>query len=99
VGLPPDEVAAEQIRHELKQRTLVVIPDFYVSYEDHPAPLSPNQKFHLSLRLLLDPTTVAAAGVTAGIQQAKNSYWEWARARKVMANALHRRTERRRTIW
>jgi len=77
VGLPPDELAAEQIRHELKQRTLMVIPNFYVSYEDHPAPLSPKQKFHLSLRLLVDPTTVAAAGAAAGIQQAKNSYWEW----------------------
>jgi hypothetical protein len=77
VGLPPDEVAAEQIRHELKQRTLVLIPNFYVSYENHPAPLSPRRKFQLSLRLLVDPTTVAAAGVAAGIQQAKNSYWEW----------------------
>src|SRR5262250_1575858 len=77
VGLPPDELAAEQIRHEMKQRTLMVIPNFYVSYEDHPAPLSPKQKFHLSLRLLVDPTTVAAAGAAAGIQQAKNSYWEW----------------------
>ncbi len=77
VSLPPDEVAAEQVRHELKQRTLVVIPNFYVSYADHPAPLSPKRKFHLSLRLLVDPTTIAAAGVAAGIQQAKNSYWEW----------------------
>jgi hypothetical protein len=77
VGLTPDEVAAEQIRHELKQRTLVVIPNFYVSYEDQPAPLSPKGKFHLSLRLLVDPTTFAAAGFTAGVQQAKNSYWEW----------------------
>ena len=63
VGLPPDVVAAEQIRHELKQRTLVVIPNFYVSYEDQPAPLSPKRKFHLSLRLLVDPTTFAAAGI------------------------------------
>ena len=77
VGLPPEEVAAEQIRHEMKQRTLAVIPNFYVSYENHPAPLSPKQKFHLSLRLLVDPTTIAAAGIAAGIQQAKNSYWEW----------------------
>ena len=77
VGVPPEEVAAEQISHELKQRTLVVIPNFYVSYEGHPAPLSPKGKFHLSMRLLVDPTTFAAAGITAGIMQAKNSYWEW----------------------
>jgi len=77
VSVPPDDVAAEQISHELKQRTLVVIPNYYVSYENHPARLSPKLKFHLSLRLLVDPTTVAAAGIAAGIQQAKDSYWEW----------------------
>ncbi len=77
VGLPPEEVAAEQIRHELQQRTLVVIPNFFVSYENQAAPLSPKHKFHLSMRLLIDPSTIAAAGLTAGVQQAKNSYWEW----------------------
>src|SRR6185436_4964893 len=41
VGVPPEEVAAEQISHQLKQRTLAVIPNFYVTYESHPAPLSP----------------------------------------------------------
>jgi hypothetical protein len=77
VGVPPEEVAAEQITHELKQRTLAVIPNYYVSYESDPAPLSPKQKTRLSLRLLLDPAMFAAAGIGAGIQQAKNSYWEW----------------------
>jgi hypothetical protein len=77
VSVPPEEVAAEQITHELKQRTLAVIPNFYVSYESQPAPLSPTRKFHLALRLLVDPATVAAAGATAGIQQSRNSYWEW----------------------
>ena len=75
--LPPEEVAAEQVRQEMKQRTLLVIPNFYVTYEDHPAPLAPKEKFHLALRLLVDPTTIGAAGIAAGIQQAKNSYWEW----------------------
>jgi len=77
VGVPPEEVAAEQITHELKQRTLAVIPNFYVSYEGDPAPLSPKQKSRLALRLLVDPTTFAAAGIAAGIQQGKNSYHEW----------------------
>ena len=77
VGVPLEEIAAEQISHELKQRTLSVIPNFYVSYESQPAPLSPKRKFHLALRLLVDPTTVTTAGIVAGIQQAKNSYWEW----------------------
>ncbi len=77
VSLPPEEVAAEQLHQELKQRALGVFPNYYVTYENHPAPLSPRQKLHLALRTLLDPTTVAAAGITAGIQQSMNSYRQW----------------------
>ncbi|PWU09180.1 MAG: hypothetical protein C5B51_06595, partial [Terriglobia bacterium] len=57
VGLSEQEVAAEQLHQELKQRVLGIIPNFYVSYESHPAPLSAKQKFHLGLRTLFDPTT------------------------------------------
>jgi len=78
VGLPPDEVTTEQLNQELKQRALGgMIPNYYVTYESHPAPLSSTQKLHLAYRLLLDPSTFAVVGITAGIQQAKNSYWQW----------------------
>lgn len=74
VGLTPEEVATEQLNQELKQRALGVIPNYYVTYEKNPAPLSAEQKLHLGLRTLLDPTTFAGVAVTAGIQQGKNSY-------------------------
>lgn len=74
VGLGPEEVAAEQLNQELKQRALGVIPNFYVSYESHPAPLSTKQKLNLGLRTLIDPATFIIAGVTAGIQQKMDSY-------------------------
>jgi hypothetical protein len=78
VGLPPDEVATEQLNQELKQRALGgVFPNYYVSFESHPAPLSAKQKTRLASKLLLDPTTFAAAGITAGIQQSRNSYYQW----------------------
>jgi hypothetical protein len=77
VTLPPEEVAAEQLGQEMKRRTLGVIPNYYVTFEAHPAPLSPRQKLHLGWKLLVDPATFTAAGITAGIQQAKNSYWQW----------------------
>jgi len=77
VGLPPEEVAAEQLKVQLQQRVLGVIPNFYVSYEGDPAPLSPGQKFHLGLRTLVDPVTLAAVGITAGIEQERNSYPEF----------------------
>ena len=77
VGLPPEQVAAEQLKQEVKQRVAGVIPNFYVTYEQHPAPLTPEQKFHLGLKTLLDPTTFAGAAITAGIQQHNNSYYQY----------------------
>ncbi len=77
VGVGPEEVAAEQLQQQLKQRTLGVFPNFYVSYESHPAPLSPKQKLNLGLRTLVDPMTFVAVGATAGIQQQMNSYHEF----------------------
>ncbi|MBV8569432.1 MAG: carboxypeptidase regulatory-like domain-containing protein [Acidobacteriaceae bacterium] len=75
VGLPPEEVASYQLDQELKQRALGgALPNYYVTYERHPAPLSPSQKLHFGLKTLLDPATFAAAGITAGIQQERNSY-------------------------
>jgi hypothetical protein len=42
VGLPGEEVAAEQINVQLKQRVLGVVPNYYVRYESHPARISAN---------------------------------------------------------
>jgi len=72
-----EELAVEQVNQELKQRVLGIIPNYYVSYEENPAPMSAKQKFRLGLRTLVDPTTFAVAGITAGIQQKQNSYWQW----------------------
>ena len=77
VAPPKEEVAAEQLKVELQQRTLGIIPNYYVTYESHPAPLSSSQKFRLAWKMLLDPATIGAAGITAGIQQSRNSYWQW----------------------
>jgi hypothetical protein len=77
VGLSPQEVAAEQLNQEVKQRVLGVLPNYYAAYEDHPAPLSPRQKLHLGLKVLLDPATFAAVGIGAGVQQKKNSYYQY----------------------
>lgn len=77
VGLSPGELAQEQFKHETQQRVLGVIPNYFVAYENNAAPLSPKQKFNLSLKTLIDPTTFAAVGITAGIQQARNSYHQF----------------------
>lgn len=77
VAAGPEEVATVQLNQELKQRALGVIPNYYVTYEKNPAPLSAGQKTHLGLRLLLDPMTFAGVGITAGIEQKMNSYREY----------------------
>ena len=77
VGLSPKEVAEEQLKNEMQQRAFGVIPNYFVAYQNNAAPLSVSQKFHLSLKTLIDPATFAAVGITAGIQQIRNSYWQF----------------------
>jgi hypothetical protein len=74
--VPPSqvEIAREQIKEEEKQRTLGVIPNFYVTYVPDAAPLSPKQKFGLAFRYMIDPVTFGLTGVIAGIQQAQNDF-------------------------
>jgi Carboxypeptidase regulatory-like domain len=74
VGLSPVEVAQEQVQDEEKQRVLGFIPNFYVSYAPHPAPLSSKQKFALAWRTVVDPVSFGLIGVIAGIQQSQNDF-------------------------
>lgn len=76
VGPSPEDVAEDQLKHEERQRVLGVIPNYYVAY-GNAAPLSPKQKFHLTFKTLIDPATFAAVGITAGIQQSMNSYYQF----------------------
>jgi hypothetical protein len=71
------EIAAQQLQVEEKQRILGVVPNFYASYVWNAAPLSPGQKFQLAARASIDPFTFIAAGVTAGIEQAQDTYEEY----------------------
>ena len=88
VGVSGNEVAAAQLHQELKQRVLGIIPNYYVTYENSPAPLTSKQKLRLGLRTLLDPTTFAVAGITAGIQQSMNSYYQWGQGSQAFAKRL-----------
>ncbi len=74
VTVTEDELAEEQIQAEIKQRTLGVFPNFYTSYIWNAAPLKPRHKFQLALRAATDPVTLLSTGITAGIQQARNTY-------------------------
>jgi hypothetical protein len=67
-------VAEDQIKVQEKQRVLGVVPNFYVSYDQHAVPLTSKQKFELAWKTTVDPVSVGVTGVIAGIQQAQNNF-------------------------
>jgi len=77
VNLPRHELAAEQLKAEEKQRLLGVFPDYFVSYESNPAPLTAAQKFQLGWKTITDPVAFIGTGIAAGIQQGRNNYPEF----------------------
>jgi hypothetical protein len=68
-AVTPEQVAVEQVKAAEQQRILGFIPNFYVSYDRNPVPLSPKLKFKLALRALVDPVTMAGFALNAGIYQ------------------------------
>ena len=69
-AVTPEQVAAEQIKVQEQQRVFGVVPNFYVTYERKPAPLTPKLKFKLATKALTDPVTIAGFGLNAAIYQA-----------------------------
>jgi len=74
VRLTTEQIAEEQIKEQEQQRLLAVIPNFYASYVEHAAPMTPKQKFKLASRLAIDPSSFVIAAMIAGGQQANNSF-------------------------
>jgi len=70
VHYDPVAVATEQFKAEEKQRVFGVIPNFYVSYENDPAPLTAKMKFSLALKVSTDPVTAAGVLLVASAKQA-----------------------------
>ena len=68
------EIAEAQIKVEEGQRVLGLLPNFYVSYAPHPAPLTTKQKFELGWKTSIDPVSFLAAGAFAGVQQADDTF-------------------------
>ncbi len=69
----PEQIAVEQLRIEEQQRVLGFIPNFYVTYDPNPAPLTTKLKFMLALKAELDPVTFIGEGFLAGIDQAADT--------------------------
>lgn len=70
VNASSEEVAAEQVKMEERQRVFGFIPNFYVVYDHDAVPLSPKLKFKLALKASTDPVIFAAVAFTAALDQA-----------------------------
>jgi len=68
-AVTPEQIAAEQVKVEEKQRVFGVVPNFYVTYEHDAAPLTPKLKFQLAMKALTDPVTMSGFGLNAAIYQ------------------------------
>jgi len=65
-----EEIATEQVKIEETQRVFGIIPNFYVVYDQNPAPLTTKLKFHLALKTYTDVVTILGVGVLAAFNQA-----------------------------
>jgi Carboxypeptidase regulatory-like domain len=74
VGVTPAELAQDQVHQEEKQRVFGLIPNFFVTYDPHPAPLPAKLKFRLAWKSSVDPFTLLAVGAVAGAEQAGNQW-------------------------
>ncbi len=68
------QMADLQIKQEETQRLFGMLPNFYVSYDPNFVPLTPRQKYRLALHTIVDPVDVGVVGLTAGVEQARNSF-------------------------
>jgi hypothetical protein len=65
-----EQIAAEQVKIEERQRVFGVIPNFYVAYDHDAAPLTTKLKFKLALKSVTDPVFFASVALVAGADQA-----------------------------
>jgi hypothetical protein len=70
VGYSSEQIATQQVKKQEQQRVFGIIPNFYVTYEHNPEPLTPKLKFKLALRTSVDAVTIAGVALIAGINQA-----------------------------
>ncbi|GAC1421229.1 MAG: hypothetical protein NVSMB62_15970 [Acidobacteriaceae bacterium] len=73
-AISQEEAAERDVRQEETQRLFGAIPNFFIVYGGEAVPLSPRQKFRLSLRTLFDPSNIAVSAAIAGGEQASGSY-------------------------
>ena len=72
-ALTSEQIATEQVQIAEKQRVLGFIPNFYVVYDENPAPLTAKLKFKLATKTMTDPITILGSAFIAAIDQAADT--------------------------
>ena len=65
-----EQIAAQQVSVEEKQRVLGVVPNFYVVYASNPAPMTTKLKYKLAFRASTDPVVFLGSALVSGMDQA-----------------------------
>ena len=65
-----EQIATEQVHVAEKQRVFGIIPNFYVTYDSHPVPLTTKLKYRLALKASTDPVTFLGVFFMAAVYQA-----------------------------
>ena len=70
VQASPEQIATEQVTIEEHQRVFGIFPNFYVTYDSDPVPLTTKLKFRLAYKADTDPVTFFGVAFMATIYQA-----------------------------
>jgi Carboxypeptidase regulatory-like domain len=73
VAMTQEQLARQQVTALEHQRVLGVIPNFFVSYDKHPVPLTTKLKYELSFKAATDVVSIAGDFFLAGINQAADT--------------------------
>ncbi|MGA8743593.1 MAG: carboxypeptidase-like regulatory domain-containing protein [Terracidiphilus sp.] len=65
-----EQIATQQVIVAEKQRVFGIIPNFYVTYDSHPVPLTTKLKYRLAFKSATDPMTFVGVAFIAAIYQA-----------------------------
>jgi Carboxypeptidase regulatory-like domain len=65
-----EEIATQEVHVEEQQRVIGIFPNFYVTYDPHPVPLTSKLKYQLALRSSIDPVNFLGTAAFAGFDQA-----------------------------
>jgi hypothetical protein len=68
-----EQMAVEEVKDAEKQRVFGIIPNFYVSYDKNPVPLTSKLKFELAFRAGTDIASIAGDLFIAGLNQAADT--------------------------